>query len=1048
MRITLHKLVRVGASALFGVFFLFSAAPLVALQQLPFVTTWKTDNPGHSNPTSITVPTAGPGYLYDVDWNNDGIYDTTGVTGSISHNYGKAGIYTIRIRGAFPQIKFDGGGDAAKLLKVLSWGDIEWRSMEGAFSGCTNMLLLATDAPDLSQVTSMRNMFRGCEQLNAHLNDWNTSHVTNMSGMFAGASTFNQPLDNWDVSHVTDFSEMFLDAHNFDQKLKSWDTGSVTDMRQMFAFATNFNQELQQWNTASVTTMRGLFRSARQFNREIGTWNTASVTDMSRMFEDASEFNRDIGSWDVSSVVTMARMFYSSKAFDRHIGSWNTARVTTMTDMFRYTLAFNKDIGSWDMSSVTDIAGMFYSAKAFNQDVSGWDVSNVTKMNGTFAWTTEFNHDLSGWDVSSVTDMTEMFWGSKFDQDLQSWDVSQVTNMSDLFAKGQLSQENYDELLQQWVQLDLQPNVRLDVGQTTFCAGAEARTALMLEHGWTIFDGGSANLPPTPVCRDITVFLDANGSVTIRPDTLDGGSFDHCGETELQFSASRTVFDCSDIGQVEVVLTVKDRDGNAESCTATVTVEDAPAAIYKLPKNVTVAADVDGCKARVFWTPPTTNCRSTLTATHRSGDLFPVGTTVVSYMATEGAGEPIVASFVVTVTTNLQVGKLETAAVSCRSASDGHAEVTVSGGRLPYHYDWQASGAGGYGDERIANGLPVGPISLTVRDAIGCEVKATDTIDSSPLTVRNLPTDIVATTNTDDCRAVVSWIPPTFSCDAGTVTSNYVSGDTFPVGSTSVVYTYTDERGERLSSGFLVTVRSDLRLVVEEIVMPSCFAGQDGEVLVTASGGRAPFSYDWDADGTGDFDDAAIASGLAAAQYDVRVKDSTGCVASGTVRLSEPEALVVSAVPVTTEGGERTIDLSITGGTAPFQPLWSGIGIAGHDDAEDIRVTANGTFEVVVTDGGGCTAATQVTVSDLPEICKKMDFDVFPNPTTGEFAVKFEQCAYPVPITVYDSFGRHIAVTTSEDLSTDLDFSNLAKGLYYLRVDGRYEVTTRTVLVR
>ncbi len=43
--------------------------------QAPFITTWKTDNPDTSNSTSITIPTTGTGYNYDVDWNNDGVYD-------------------------------------------------------------------------------------------------------------------------------------------------------------------------------------------------------------------------------------------------------------------------------------------------------------------------------------------------------------------------------------------------------------------------------------------------------------------------------------------------------------------------------------------------------------------------------------------------------------------------------------------------------------------------------------------------------------------------------------------------------------------------------------------------------------------------------------------------------------------------------------------------------------------------------------------------------------------------------------------------------------
>lgn len=65
----------------------------------PFITTWKTNQFS----SIITIPTKGPGYNYDIDWNNDGIYDELGLTGATAHDFGAVGTYTIRIRGAFPQ---------------------------------------------------------------------------------------------------------------------------------------------------------------------------------------------------------------------------------------------------------------------------------------------------------------------------------------------------------------------------------------------------------------------------------------------------------------------------------------------------------------------------------------------------------------------------------------------------------------------------------------------------------------------------------------------------------------------------------------------------------------------------------------------------------------------------------------------------------------------------------------------------------------------------------------------------------------------------------
>lgn len=85
------------------------------------MTTWKTDNAGTSNSTSITIPTTGSGYNYSVDWNNDGTFDETGLTANVTHDFGTAGTYTIRITGSFPRIYFNNGGDRLKILSVNQW---------------------------------------------------------------------------------------------------------------------------------------------------------------------------------------------------------------------------------------------------------------------------------------------------------------------------------------------------------------------------------------------------------------------------------------------------------------------------------------------------------------------------------------------------------------------------------------------------------------------------------------------------------------------------------------------------------------------------------------------------------------------------------------------------------------------------------------------------------------------------------------------------------------------------------------------------------------
>jgi surface protein len=81
--------------------------------------------------------------------------------------------------------------------------------MEGAFYGVTNLTIAASDAPILTNVTSMANMFRGATNLAGNFNTWNTSTVQDMSYLFQGATNFNKPIGNWDTSNVTNMASMF-----------------------------------------------------------------------------------------------------------------------------------------------------------------------------------------------------------------------------------------------------------------------------------------------------------------------------------------------------------------------------------------------------------------------------------------------------------------------------------------------------------------------------------------------------------------------------------------------------------------------------------------------------------------------------------------------------------------------------------------------------------------------------------------------------------------------------------------------------------------------
>ncbi len=430
-----------------------------------FTSTWNTNNieSGSSPNNEITIPTnpAYTTYNYDVDW-GDGATDT-GVTGNITHDYATPGTYTVQISGTFPSIYFNDevANDKLKIIEILSWGNIQWQTMENAFYGCENLNFDLIDAPNLSLVTSLKNMFREGTSFTGIVNNWDVSTITDISGIFSGctifdrpvdtwttnsvtdmsetfkSTAFNQPLDNWNTSSVTTMKGMFIAAGHFNQNINNWNVSNVTDMSQTFAYTNAFNRPLNNWDVSSVTDMTFMFDGS-DFNQPIDNWNVSNVTSMSGMFRHA-KYNQPLASWDVSSVVDFSAMFQRNRTFNQPLNTWVVTNSTNMSSMFDgwyWDQVYNHPLDNWNVSNVTNMSYMFRDNSGFNQDISGWDVSNVTNMQGMFSLTDVFNQDISGWNVSSVTNMSTTFQQAQvFNQPLNNWNISNVENVSSMFER-------------------------------------------------------------------------------------------------------------------------------------------------------------------------------------------------------------------------------------------------------------------------------------------------------------------------------------------------------------------------------------------------------------------------------------------------------------------------------------------------------------------------------------------------------------------------------------------------------------------------------------
>ena len=315
-------------------------------------------------------------------------------------------------------------------------------------------------------------------------------------------------------------------------------------------------------------------------------------------------------------------------------------------------------------------------------------------------------------------------------------------------------------------------------------------------------------------------------------------------------------------------------------------------------------------------------------------------------------------------------------ATFCSGGSGILLNAIASGGYGNYSYIWRDQSSTVVGTSEYLNTNIAGNYTIEIRDAL-----------YNPLTC---PSYMVNVSLVEASMPIVNAGTDQMVCNqnsgvilSGTVTN--ASGGIWSGGSGiffpdnhSLNATYLPTSGEIAAGSVTLTLTSfgaapscinaydqinvyfspPLQLNFSNNVLPC--AGSSIDVSAIVTGGISPYNFSWSTGSS--LSSVHVGQG----EYCLSVVDQLGCVIEKCLTVNSPLPLSVSysVTPVSCyHSSNGSIDLNLSGGTAPYQFLWSNGG-----SSEDLSGLGAGTYTVTASDINGCSVLQTVVIGEPDQL--------------------------------------------------------------------------------
>lgn len=300
---------------------------------------------------------------------------------------------------------------------------------------------------------------------------------------------------------------------------------------------------------------------------------------------------------------------------------------------------------------------------------------------------------------------------------------------------------------------------------------------------------------------------------------------------------------------------------------------------------------------------------------------------------------------------------------TCHGENDGSFTVTTTGGVGSYTYSidgvaWQSSPE--------FSSLTANSYLIQVKDANSCtSVESVDVVEPPAITIS------IGALQEAGCGLSNGSILSSASGGTGTLNylwrnaSNQIVGSSAQLmDSPSGIYSLavTDQSGCSATTSASISSPDGPLFSVINQEATSCSYSVDGRAAVSIIAGPGPYVVNW-----GDGETGTSAIHLAAGSTTVTVTDANNCSTIQSFTTASPLALslnsIVSNSPTCPNAKDGSIQITATGGKAPYTYLWNG-----NQGSNSLTNIFSGAYSLVVTDASSCTYSQNISVADIAPI--------------------------------------------------------------------------------